>query len=535
MLASAVTGAAFLMSGVAFGQKAATADHDSEPVVRDKKERSPKDRDAAMDAHYVVRSVKGPDGVDPQIGALTAMSDGRIAAAFHHGQVAIYDEKKGQWSVFAQGLHEPLGMVQDADGSFLVMQRPELTRLRDTKGTGKADVYETVWDDFGLTGNYHEFNFGPVRGPNGKLYVGLNLASSGASIRPEIRGKWLPIGLDRAAFAPHWKDGSTSEWREKTGILAGRMYSRVPWRGWIMELDSKTGKATPYACGFRSPDGLGFDENGNLLVSDNQGDWRGSSELHVVKRDGFHGHPASLPWRSDWNGEGPLAVPMERLEALRTPAAVWFPHGTYANSPTQMVQIPKSAAWGPYGGQMVIGEMNVCRLLRVTLEKVGDVWQGACYPFVETSLLKEGLHRLAFSGDKLWVGRTHLSWAGGDNLCTVEPVGKTPFDPLEIRVTAKGFKVRFTKPLGAEATAKSQWSIRRYAYAYHKEYGSPELNKVTLSPESVVVSEDRMEAEVTLSEMPENCVYDFDLQALRSKDGEALLNQKAAYTLRRKP
>jgi glucose/arabinose dehydrogenase len=507
----------------------------SQAGIAVRKERSPGDRDAAMQQFFSVRPLKGPEGVEPQVGALITLSNGRTAAAFHHGQVAVYDEKTGHWTVFAEGLHEPLGLFEEPDGALLVMQRPELTRLRDTTGSGKADVYETVWDGFGVTGNYHEFNFGPVRGPNGKLYVGLNLASSGASIRPEIRGTWLPIGLDRAAFAPHWRETVTPEWKDKNGILAGRMYSRVPWRGWILELDPKTWKATPFACGFRSPDGLGFDGEGNLLVSDNQGDWRGTSELHVVKKDGFYGHPASLPWRSDWDGTAPLDVSVERLESLRTPAAIWFPHGTYSNSPTQMVQIPKSPAWGPYGGQLVIGEMNVPRLLRVTLENVNGVWQGACYPFVETSLLRAGLHRLAFAGDKLWVGRTHLSWAGGDHFCTVEPTGKTPMDPLEIRVSAHGFKVRFTRPLAAEAASPQQWPFSRYSYAYHKEYGSPELNKVILHPQSVRLSPDGMEAELTLEEMPENQVYDFDFQALRSKDGEPPLNQKAAYTLRRKP
>ena len=522
---------------VVCGQKPISSGSEASSSLRAqvRRERSPKERDESMEKCYSIRSVKGPDGVEPQVGGLQALADGRIAAVFHHGQVGMYDEKRGRWSIFAEGLHEPLGILQEVDGSFLVMQRPELTRLRDTAGKGKADWYRTVWDDFGMTGNYHEFSFGPVQGPNGKLYVGLNLASSGASIRPEIRGKWMAVGLDRSAFAPHWRETPTPEWREKTGVQAGRMYSRVPWRGWIMEIDPQTGKATPFASGFRSPDGLGFDAEGNLLVSDNQGDWRGSSELHVVKKGGFYGHPASLPWQSGWDGTAPLEVSLERLEALRTPAAVWFPHGTYANSPTQMVQIPKTAVWGPYGGQMVIGEMNVARLLRVTLERVDGMWQGACYPFVETSSLSAGLHRLAFSGDKLWVGRTHLSWAGGEHFCTVEPTGKTPFDPVEIRVSATGFRVHFTQPLSPESAARELWPISRYRYAYHKEYGSPELDKVTVTPESVTLGSDGLEAEVTLSEMPLDCVYDFDLQALRSREGELLLNQKAAYTLRRRP
>lgn len=521
---------------MSFAQTAKESNGEPESVTPsvDKKGRSPEERDAEMAKSFVVTEIKGPQGVDPQVGAVALLPDGRIAVAFHHGEIGIFDKTKSEWSIFAEGLHEPLGMIAEKDGSLLVMQRPELTRLRDSDGDGKADVFETVWDGFGITGNYHEFNFGPLKGQGDTVYVGLNLASAGASIRPEIRGKWLPIGLDKKDFAPSWTKNAPDDWKEKSQ-KAGRMYSRVPWRGWVMEVDVKTGKATPFASGFRSPDGLGFDAQGNLLVSDNQGDWRGSSELHVVSKGGFYGHPASLPWRSDWDGAVPLEVSMERLEQLRTPAAVWFPHGTYANSPTQMVVIPKSPAWGPYGGQVVIGEMNVPRLLRVTLQKVNNVWQGACYPFVETRKLREGLHRLAFAGDTLWVGRTHLSWAGGENLSTVEPTGSLPFDPLEVQVTATGFKVRFTKPLDYQAKNAALWNIRRYTYAYHAVYGSPELEKDFVVPSKVTLSEDGLTADLVISNLQENFVYDFDMRNLRSRDGEFLLNQKAAYTLRKKP
>jgi len=483
------------------------------------------ERDELMARHYKISQVKAPEGVDPQVGALTTLKDGRIAAGFHRGEVGIFNPETKTWNIFAEGLHEPLGILEDVDGSLLVMQRPELTRLRDTTGSGKADSYESLWNQFGMTGNYHEFAFGPVRAPSGKLYVALNLASSGDTIHEEIRGKWLPIGMDRKDFYGDWK---------KNGKNAGRMYSRVPWRGWVVELDPVTGKSTPFASGFRSPDGLGFDAEGHLFVSDNQGDWRGSSEVHVAQKGGFYGHPASLPWRENWGKQPPLDVPIQKLDALRTPAAVWFPHLSYANSPTQMVLIPKTPAWGPYGGQWVIGEMNVPKLLRFTVEEVNGVWQGACYPFIETSELKAGLHRLTFRGDQLWVGRTHLTWAGSEDLGVIEPEGPAPLDALSITLTKNGFKVLFTKPLAASSTDLALWKIRRYTYAYHAAYGSPELEQEIVNPTSVELSADGLSADLTLAELHENFVYDFYLDKLRSAENEKPLNIRAAYTLRRK-
>ena len=475
---------------------------------------------------YKIDAVPMPPGINPQIGGMAATPDGRLVVAFHHGEIAYFTPKGAVWKTFAEGLHEPLGVLVDNDGSLLVMQRPELTRLRDTTGSGVADTYETVWDGFGMTGNYHEFAFGPVRGPNGKLYVALNLGSSGDTVHEEIRGEWKDIGLPRSEFFGEWK---------KVSKLAGRMYSRVPWRGWVMEVDPSTGIGTPFACGFRSPDGINFDGKGNLLISDNQGDWRGACELFVVERDGFYGHPASLVWRKDWDGADPLKVPIERLDKLRTPAPIWFPYGSYANSATQMVQIPKIKAWGPYGGQMMIGEMNVPKLLRILPEKVDGVWEGATVQFIDSALIKRGQHRFAFVGDTLYAGRTHLSWAGAEGISTIQPLGKTPFDPLDMHVTPHGFRFDFTEPLAADSADPALWPASSYYYLYHADYGSPEIEKTQVLPTKVTLSNGGKTAEVELPEMKLDFLYDFDLSTLKSASNDTLLNPRIAYTLRKIP
>ena len=346
-------------------------------------------------------------------------------------------------------------------------------------------------------------------------------------MREEIRGEWSPVGLPREKFYG-------GEWR-KVNKDAGRMYSRVAWRGWVMEIDPATGAGTPFASGFRSPDGLGFDSRGNLLVSDNQGDWRGTSELFIVKRDGFYGHPASLVWRKDWDGTDPLKVPVARLDQLRTPAAIWFPYGTYANSPTQMMTIPKTPAWGPFGGQLLIGEMNVPKILRILPEEVDGVWQGATVAFIASDAVKRGLHRFVFIGDTLYCGRTHLSWAGAEGISTVQSTGRFPFDPLDMHVTPHGFRFDFTEPLDAAATDSALWPAQRYRYAYHAAYGSPEMEKADVAAVRVKLSNGGKTAEVELPEMKTDFIYDFDLSKLRAASGAAPLNPRIAYTLRRVP
>jgi glucose/arabinose dehydrogenase len=226
--------------------------------------------------YYEVETIKMPKGLIAETDGLAIMPDGRIVAGFHRGEIMMYNPKTKTWKLFAEGIHDPLGIMAISNSEILVMQRPELTRIKDTNGDGIADEYLTVTDDFGLSGNYHEFAFGPIKDKKGNLYIALNCASSGAGIFPEVRGKLDTLGRP------------------------GRMYSAVPYRGWIMKL-TPDGKLHPFASGFRSPNSIGFDANGNLYAADNQGDWLGTSKLYHVEEGKHYGHPASLLWKEGFS------------------------------------------------------------------------------------------------------------------------------------------------------------------------------------------------------------------------------------------
>ena len=426
---------------------------------------------AAKHPAFDVESIPLGLGKDHQVGGITILPDGTIAAVFHEGELRLYDAAKKTWSVFASGLHEPLGILAEDENTFVVIQRPELTRISDTDGDGVADLYETICDDFGMSGNYHEFAFGPVRDSNGDYFVSLNVASNGASVREEIRGEWLELGLPRKDFYV-----SKEEWGAGVKKKAGRMYSRVPYRGWIVKIDGKTGEMTPWASGVRSPNGLGFDAEGNLFVSDNQGDWLGTSKLHHIEKGNFYGHPASLPWTEGYDGPASIDLKASELEKLRTPAAVWFTQSKMANSPTQPVLIPEG--FGPFGGQMLIGEMNKPRVIRLMLEEVNGVVQGACTPFIDNNGLDMGVNRLAFSPDgSLVLGNTHLSWPGGEGMARISYNDKESFqDVKNIQITPDGFLVEFVEKV-PDAAALDEVTLDRYTFDYHESYGSKQIDK----------------------------------------------------------
>ena len=452
---------------------------------------------------YEVERISIPQGSDPQIGGVAYMRDGRIAACFHEGDVRIYDPSSKAWSVFAKGLQIPLGIVEEPSGAFVVAQRSELTRLIDLDGDGQADRYDNLCDDFGVSGNYHEFSFGPAVSPEGDYFIALNVASGLGTVSDEVRGEFLDIGYPREGFYGDWRSARDQ---------IGRMYSRVPYRGWVLKIDAETGEMTPWASGFRSPDGIGFDAEGNLYISDNQGDWRGTSPLYHVEKGGFYGHPASLPWTEGYAQGDPLTIPVEALDEQRTRAAVLFTQGSMANSPTQMIPIPEG--FGPFTGQMVIGEMNRGRILRLMLEEVNGVRQGACTPLIDGGGLDAGVHRLAFGAPgELWTGHIHLSWAGGEGLARIRYTGELAKPEVQdIKIRPKGFRLQLTHPVAASLLEEGALTLSRYRFAYQRAYGSPLIDE--RSPEIALtqVAPDILEVNVEEPLLRGYC-YEFNLGA----------------------
>lgn len=477
---------------------------------------------------FSFEQLPNPEGVDPQVGAMGVMPDGRLAVAFHRGELMCYDASKKQWSMFARGLQEPLGMLVENDHSILVMQRAELTRLRDTDRDGVADEYETVFDDFGMSGNYHEFAYGPARDSEGNLYIVLGVASNGAPMAAEIRGEFSEIGrLNRQQMS------DLANWKKNSGA-AGRMYARVHDRGWMIKISPDGKKAEPYASGFRSPNGIGFDAKGRLLVTDNQGDWRPTSPLYSVKKGGFYGHPASLVWKSDWDGRDPLKVPVKELDAMQEKAVGYFAQGELANSPTWPVVIPKGSFPDAWVGATLIGEMNQRQLVRVIDDEVDGQFQTAMVPLFDGSPLGMGNNRLAFGQDgSLYVGKTALSWPGSKGLMRIRWNGKEFLSVDAVKALADGFELVFSQPVAQESLAKI--AVTRHTYEYHAAYGAPKKNLEKLPLQQVERSADGRRVRLKLGALRESYLHYFDLRSVRSQDGNQLLGDRAWYQVVKAP
>ncbi|QTN33885.1 hypothetical protein HZ994_16720 [Akkermansiaceae bacterium] len=478
--------------------------------------------------HFSFEKIPNPAGVDPQVGAMDVMADGRIAVAFHRGEVMFYDPSSSSWSLFASGLQEPLGMLAEKDGSLLVMQRAELTRLKDTDGDGTADEYQTVFDDFGMSGNYHEFAYGPAKDAEGNLFIVLGIASNGAPMAEEIRGTFSEIGeVGREAMS------SRTEWGKNKG-KAGRMYARVEWRGWVLKLSPDGKKMEPYASGFRSPNGIGFDAKGRLLITDNQGDWRPTSPLYDVKKDGFYGHPASLVWKKDWDGRQPLKVPVDELDKMQEPAAGFFAQGELANSPTWPVIVPQGALPDAMAGQTLIGEMNQPTLVRVLDDVVDGVFQTALVPMFMNSPLGKGNNRIVFGKDgAMYVGKTALSWAGDNGIARVKWDGKPFFSLDAMKALKGGFALKFSEPV--DSASLGAIVVKSHTYKYHAAYGSPKVDEREMEVKAAKLSSDGKVLTLDLGALREGYLHLVDMSALKSASGSQLFGDKAWYQVVKAP
>ncbi|MFT5632915.1 MAG: glucose/arabinose dehydrogenase/sugar phosphate isomerase/epimerase [Rubritalea sp.] len=455
--------------------------------------------------------------IDSQVGAVGTLPNGDIITAFHRGEVMVLS--KGKWKLWASGLHEPLGMHVENQHSIVVVQRSELTRISDTDQDGMADSYESLCNNWGMSGNYHEFAFGASKAADGDFYVALGTASIGAGVRKEIRGEWNAGGVSAEDTKKNYINAT-----KRKGLQ--RMYGRVPHRGWVIKINPKTGEYKPIASGLRTPHGVCVTAKGDLYVNDNQGDWLGSSKLYKIEQGKFYGHPASLVWTKGWDRGIPANLKPSDLDAMRSKSVCFLPQGDLANSPTQIIELP-AKGFGPYGGDLIMGDMNQSRLVRYLPEMVNGKEQGAVLAFMEHSKLGRGNAKITVGEEgTLYIGKTHLSWAGDSGMIALKYKQVAHLAIKKIKLTEKGFQVTLNEPVDA---AKIGLSGESYSLNYHKEYGSKKVNPTTLKASSVKVNGNVIE--IDLEKPPvAGQIYDISLSGVGSKKFGKLFEKRFFYT-----
>ena len=173
-------------------------------------------RPQAEEDFYYIKTIPIPEEVKLEVGGIAVLNDGSIAVSTRRGEIwsienAYMTSGQPRFAKFASGMHETLGLAY-YNGAFYTTQRGELTKVIDVDGDGRADRYESVYR-FDISGNYHEYAYGPLFDRDGNMYVTLKVA-------------WIGYG-------------------ESLG----------KWHGWLLKI-TKDGKMEPIAAGLRSPAGF---------------------------------------------------------------------------------------------------------------------------------------------------------------------------------------------------------------------------------------------------------------------------------------
>ncbi len=461
---------------------------------------------------YEIKTLPIPQDLYLEVGGLATMPDGRLAVSTRRGEIWIVenpyqkDSHQTNFRRFASGLHEILGLAYK-DGVFYCSQRGELTKITDTNRDGVADLYEPIYQ-FELSGNYHEYTYGPVFDKNGDMLVTLNLA-------------W--IGFGEGKFAK--------------------------WRGWLVKI-KPDGTLEPQSAGLRSPAGYSINDEGDIFYGENQGDWVGSGRItHLAKGD-FAGNPGGIKWAKEPNSPFKLTLeeipdnsqPMfeaaKKVKNLKLPA-VWFPHAIMGISTSDIIQDTTKGKFSPFPGQYFVADQGQSKVMRVFMEKVNGVYQGFCINYREG--FQSGILRERFGLDgSMFVGMTSRGWGstGKDNFGLQRLVwnGLTPFEINKIHAKSDGFEISFTQPVDVKSVKNAaSYALRSYIYQYHHQYGSPIINVNELKIKGISVSPDKKTVRISMDGIRQFYIHEFILKGILNEEGEPLLHETAYYTLNEIP
>ncbi|ODS77326.1 MAG: large, multifunctional secreted protein [Cytophagaceae bacterium SCN 52-12] len=464
------------------------------------------------DDYYRVITIPVPENIQLEIGGMAVLPDGRLAASTRRGEIWMISNPytagngKPEFRRFAHGLHEPLGLLYRGD-DFLAAQRGEVTRLADTNADGEADLYES-FAKWPLSGDYHQYAQGPVRLPNGEMIIALNADSTGNS-------------------------GSLGKWR-----------------GWMLKLDDK-GNLVPWATGLRSPAGMGS-YRGDIFYTENRGEWVASGRLTHLEKGDFAGHPAGLQWSGapgspirlkpeDIPGSGePMHNVARSIPELKLPA-IWFPHTLMGISLSDLKEDLTAGAFGPFEGQLFVGDRGYSNIMRADPEKVNGKWQGACFGFRQG--LASGVFRMDWGLDgSMFVGQTSRGWSAKGTapfaLQRLVWTGVIPFEMKHLRAKSDGFEIIFTLPIDPESARKAEsWKVSSFTYKYHREYGSPVINNEAIPVKGITVSDDSLSVRIVIdrARLKAGYIHEIKAEGILSAAGLPLLHPEGYYTLNEIP
>ncbi len=456
----------------------------------------------------------------------------------------------------------PIALAWDAAGDcFVGSLKGRVLKLGDRDGDGLADHYELISDElptpYGLWAGEEGIDalakFGLVRlTPPRKAGdpFDATIVADGWGSSADYHD-WA-VGLERDAQGNYYMalPCQQDDRSPAAAYLRGTALKLVPMRA---SHEPRQYRIEVLSAGLRFPMGIALSRDGELFATDNQGNYNPFNELNHLQAGKRYGFINKLE-----NHDG-FSPPFES-------PAIDLPHPwtrsvnglCFLQTPLNLPQ--ETPLFGPFEGHLIGCEMNGRFLVRMSLQKVGDDFQGAAYLFSrppveagDSAPLQIGQETSAksrknFEGPivcevsprgELYVGSLLDSgWGGGQNsgsIVRLTPAGDLPLGIAEVRATPRGFEVDFTQPIdGEKAVAIDNYQLRSYRRISTPAYGGDDQDERHETILSARVSEDRKQVMLELSDLRAGFVYELNIAALGS-DSQSLFPSQAHYSMRSIP
>ncbi len=411
----------------------------------------------------------------------------------------------------ADGLATPYGIACHS-GDILASLKGGVARIRNFEELTTVEFLATGW---GYTDDYHDWAVGLITGDNGEYYVAL----------------------------PCQQDARI----EAAAKLRGRFLKLVP---------SKPTAENPrlfdieeISAGHRFPMGIARNRAGDIFVTDNQGNYNPFNELNHVRKGAHFGFINALEKEQGFKppplAEAAINIPHPWTRSVNGICFLESRVGSAHHNSGEKVGTAHPT-FGPLEGHLIGCEYDTRRLIRMSLQKVGDTYQGAAYPFsvppedVEKGLLGPIVCAVKPQTGELYVGEIRDSgWGAGNNIgqivkMKIEP-DKLPCGIAEVRATSTGFTIDFLQPVDrAKAADAANYSLESYRRESTPAYGGPDLDRRIEKIAAAVVSADAKRVALTVPQLRAGFVYELKAKNL-APGGGVFHPAEAHYTLRRIP
>lgn len=439
-----------------------------------------------------------------------------------------------------EGLSAPFGLIsQDKDTEritpaltphFSVAHRPELLSMLNVENADPTwlGMSDTGAEGWGYTDDYHEWTSGIVRDSQGRLIIGL-----------------------ASDYTDKNRPKEKSRWRGKVLRIDER--AKPKYAGLFDAKDISPEYITPIGHAFRYPTGIAINERDEVFVSDQQGVQNCFNEINYLVEGAHYGVPSTHE---------------EDKDAPETKAAIQIPH-PWTRSVNGLCFLTGKEGYPDLKGHGIGCEFNGRFLIRFTTQRVGDVMQGAVYPFSMTDdeVRSSALRRSDESKDKeqppqggttsvtnfegplccgvspkgeIYIGSIADSgWAGGQNTGSIVKLkgnGQRPNGIREIRATRDGFEIEFFAPVDRDrATNGENYSISGYTRVWGGAYATPDSDRHRCKVLAIELSDDGKTAKLKVdSRKTPNYVYDISCRDVAPPD-KAFFPSYGFFTLHRIP